>query len=51
MESEKDKQERDRQERDEDRQDRKPYTPPKLARLGDMKNVTLGGGCGCSCGS
>jgi len=54
MEPEKDKQERARQEGDKPRQGRKPYAPPKLARFGDMKNVTLdsgGGGCGCGTGS
>ena len=53
MEPEKDKQEEPREKDEDRRQDRKPYAPPTLVRLGDMKNVTLsGGGCGCSgCGS
>ena len=29
-------------------QPRKPYRPPKVTRFGDLKNVTLGGGCGCT---
>lgn len=52
MEREKDKQEKVLQAPEEPRQERMPYSPPKLVRFGDMKNITLengGGGCGCSC--
>ena len=52
MEPGKEEQQRVRQEGDKPRQGRKPYVPPKLVRLGDMKNVTLSeGGCGCGCGT
>ena len=41
-----------RKEADRSQQCKKPYSAPVLSRLGDMKNVTLGGGgCSCGCGS
>lgn len=30
---------------------RKPYKPPKVTPFGGLKNVTLGGGCGCGTGA
>ena len=53
MEPTKEKHEEQPQKKEGQRQDRQPYAPPALVRLGDMKNVTLndGGGGGCGCGT